>query len=549
MTPRTGGRLAVEALREAGIDLLFGLPGGHVHPIFDAAATAGLPLIDTRHEENAVLMAGGYALATGRPAAAVVTAGPGLTNALPGIAELNASGIPAVVVAGRTMLTRQGRGTVQDVDQMGIVAPVAKWRGVALETGRIPALAAEAVHRARSGAPGVAYLEIPEDVMAGEAEAGDAAIPAGHGEPPRSRPPAAEVRAAVEMLAAAERPAVLAGSGAFFSGAEAALDRFARTSGIPVITTAAARGLLPDAHPMCSGSLVHGGVTLVSADVSLVLGSSFDANLVYGGPPLFGPDQRVIQVDVRPENTGGNRRPDLVLAGDVSATLEALADAWDHPPERYSEWLDDAVSAGRVSVLNWRAEGEEPAHGIHPGRLAAQLASFASVLGDHTFVSDGGHSAVWGLALSEATGPGRILYIGSAMGTLGVGTPFAIGAKAARPDRPVFLFSGDGAFGMSALELDTAQRHRLPLLAVVVDNGGWSDLRREDGPTSGIRYDVVAEAVGGHGELIDEPDAIRPALSRAWEAVQGGRVAVVQAVCDPDARSSFMANMKGLGLM
>jgi acetolactate synthase-1/2/3 large subunit len=494
-------------------------------------------------------MAGGYALATGRPAAAVVTAGPGLTNALPGIAELNASGIPAVVVAGRTMLSRQGRGTVQDVDQMAIVTPVTKWRGVALQTERIPALVAEAVHRARSGAPGVAYLEIPQDVLAGTVDAGEPMWPAGHGEPPRSRPPESAIHAAVELLSGAERPAILAGSGAFFSGAEQALDRFARLSGIPVITTAAARGLLPDSHPLCAGSLVHGGVTLVSADVSLVLGSSFDANLVYGGPPLFGIDQRVIQVDVRPENTGGNRRPDLAMAGDVTATLEALAEAWEEPPERYEAWLEDAVSAGRVSLLNWRAEGDEPARGIHPGRLAAQLASFAAVVGDHTFVSDGGHSAVWGLALSEATGPGRILYIGSAMGTLGVGTPFAVGAKAARPDRPVFLFTGDGAFGMSALELDTAQRHGLPILAVVVDNGGWSDLRREEGATSGIRYDRVAEAVGGYGESIREPDEIQPALSRAWSAVRGGRVAVVQAVCDPDAQSSFMANMKGLGLM
>lgn len=528
-------------------------------PLLDGARRTGLPLIDTRHEENAVLMAGGYALATGRPAAAAVTAGPGLTNALPGIAEVNASGIPAVVVAGRTAISQRGRGAVQDVDQMAIVAPVTKWRAECLQTEQIPGMVAEAVHQARSGAPGVAYLEIPQDVLSAAVDREPPPWPTGHGGSPRPQPTDADVSSAVALLETAERPAVLAGSGAFFSGAAEALARFAERTGIPVITTAAARGLLPDGHPLCVGSLVHGGVALASADAALVLGSRFNANVIYGGPPLFGVDQRIVQVDVRPENTGGSRRPDLALVGDVAATLEALAGAWTAPADRYESWLDDATSAAAASVESWRSEGDAPANGLHPGLLARETGRFAAATGAHTFVSDGGDSVVWGLALSRAEAPGKNLTIGSAMGTLGVGTPFAVAAKAARPDEPVFLFTGDGAFGMSALELDTAARHGLGIVVVVVDNGGWGDTRHEQaaaygdegqtGEPSRMRYDLLAAAVGGHGERITTPDEIVPALERSLAATREARVAVIDAVCDPDAMSMFMSNLKNLALM
>ena len=552
-----GGLLAARALLDAGIDTLFALPGHHIHALFDGAREAGLRLVVTRHEENAVLMAGGFALATGRPAAAAVTAGPGLTNALPGVAELQASGIPVVVLAGRTGVGLRNRGAVQDVDQLGIVAPVTTWRAECLETGRIPDLVAGAVHQARTGAPGVAYLEIAEDVFSAAAAVEDLDRPVGYAEPSRSRPTDEEIAGAVAMLSGARRPAVLAGSGAFFSGAAGALARFAERTGIPVITTSAARGLLPDDHPASAGSLVHGGVALASADVSLVLGSRFNANLVYGGLPLFSSDQQVIQVDVRPEHTGGSRRPALALTGDVAATLDALTAAWEAPADRFSEWLADARGAARASVAGWREDGDAPAHGINPGRLARESANFAAGLGPHTFVTDGGDTVVWGLALSGAAAAGRVMTIGSAMGTLGVGLPFAVGAKVARPDEPVVLLTGDGAFGMSAMELDTAARHGLPVTVVVVNNGGWVEDIEPSAPSAGdpawvrstMRYDLLGEAVGGHGERITRPEEIGPALERAAAANREGRVAVIDAICDPHAQSAFMMNMKALDLL
>ena len=413
-----GGILAARALRAAGVDALFALPGGHILPLFEGARVEGLRLIDTRHEENAAFMAEGWALATGRVAVAAVTAGPGFANAFPGLAESNAAGVPLVVVAGRTGLNRRGQGAVQDLDQLGAAGPVTKWRDECLVTERIPASVAEAVHQARSGAPGVAYLEIPQDVFAASAPAAEPSRPAGHDtEPARSVPVAGDLDRALDLLRASERPIVVAGSGAFFSDAGDALRGFAERTGIPVTTTSAARGLLDDDHPRCAGGLVHGGIALASADVAIVLGSRFNANLVYGGPPLFAPGQRVIQVDVRPEHLGGPRRPDVALCGDVRSTLEAMTAAWAGPEDAFGPWAEQAKRGAAVSEESWGAECERTATGIHPGWLARETARFAEEAGGGrcTFVSDGGDSVLWGIAMSKAHRPGTNLFIGSAM--------------------------------------------------------------------------------------------------------------------------------------
>jgi acetolactate synthase-1/2/3 large subunit len=555
-----GGVLVARALGEGGIEVVFALPGGHILPVFEGARVTGLRLVDTRHEENAVFMAEGFALATGRPAAAAVTAGPGLTNAVPGLAEAQAAGVPVVVVAGRTGIPQRHRGAVQDLDQLGLVGPVTKWRAECLETGRLPEYVARAVHEARSGAPGVAYLEVPQDVLAATAQPAERPWPTGFPSEARSVPVRGDLERALDLLAGASRPVALAGSGAFFSGAGEALRAFAERTGVPVVTTSAARGLLDDHHPLCLGSLIHGGIALASADVPLVLGSRFNANLVYGGPPLFSPGQKVVQVDVRPEHLGGLRRPEVALAGDVRGTLEAMTEAWTGSPDRLAGWVEQAREGARASRESWEHQCERPARGIHPGWLARETARFAEEQGAFTFVSDGGDAVVWGMALSTARGPGTNLAIGTAMGTLGVGLPFGLGARAARPDRPVFLFTGDGAFGLSAIELDTAARHRLPVLVVVANNGGWGDVRHEQrlfygeeadrgAVLSTMRYDLLAEAVGGHGERVERPEEVRPALERALKAVDQGVPAVVDALTDPEVLNDLLKGLAGLNVM
>jgi acetolactate synthase-1/2/3 large subunit len=559
-SPQLGGVLAARALKASGVRTLFALPGGHNLPLFEGARLEGLRLIDTRHEENAVMMAEGWALATGTTGCASVTAGPGLANAVAGLAEANAAGVPVVVLSGRTGVPQRHRGAVQDLDQLALVAPVTKWRAECLDPSRIPEFVTEAVHAARSGAPGVAYLEIPQDVIGDSAVAPERPWPVGYLDDLRAAPVSGDLDRAVDLLAAAARPVVLAGSGAFFSRAGQALATFAERTGIPVTTTSAARGLMDDDHPLCLGGLVHGGIALASADVALVLGSRFNANLVFGGPPLFPPGQRVIQVDIRPEHIGGQRRPEVGLVGDVAATLEAMSEAWTAPADAFAPWVDQAGNGVRISWESWEEQCERPARGLHPGWLAREVAGFAEEQGAGTFVSDGGDSVLWGIAFSRAHRPGTNLFIGSAMGTLGVGLPFAVAARAARPDEPVFLFTGDGAFGLSAIELDTAARHGLAVVVVVVNNGGWGDVRHEQrmwygdqadqgAVLSNMRYDLIAEAVGGHGERVTEQAEVRPALERATKAASEGAPAVVDAVTDPDVMSDLMKNLGGLNVM
>jgi acetolactate synthase-1/2/3 large subunit len=365
---------------------------------------------------------------------------------------------------------------------------------------------------------------------------------------------------ALERLHESERPIVVAGSGAFFSGAGDSLRAFAEATSVPTTTTSAARGLIDDDHATCLGGLVHGGFALASADVALVLGSRFNANLLYGGPPLFPPGQKVIQVDIRPENLGGPRQPDVELVGDVRATLEALTEGWSQPAEAYRDWAAQAKGAAEASRESWEAQADRPAKGVHPGWLAREVAIFADEHSPSTFVSDGGDSVLWGIAFSKAHRPGTNLFIGSAMGTLGIGLPFGIASRAARPGEPVFVFTGDGAFGLSAMELETAARHGLPVVVVVVNNGGWGDVRHEQRTRYGdegdrgailsnMRYDLLAEAVGGHGERVTEQDQVRPALDRALKATEEGVPAVVDVVTDPDVMSDLMRNLSGLSLM
>ena len=288
-TPRTdGGALMARTLRERGVTTLFALPGGHILPLLDACLDEDIRVIDTRHEGAAVLAAEGWALATGDTGVAAVTAGPGFANGLIGLADAGAWSVPMVMLAGRTGRSKQGRGAVMDIDQRAIAAPIAKWAASCDEAGRVPRYVAEAIHRARNGCPGAVYLEVDADAVYAKAAALDVVEPGFPASLSRPCAAPAEIGALIAALASAARPVILAGSGAFWSDAGAEIARFADLAGIPVITASAARGVVADSHRWSLGSLVHGGLALPSADCVLVLGSAFNANVMYGGAPLFG---------------------------------------------------------------------------------------------------------------------------------------------------------------------------------------------------------------------------------------------------------------------
>jgi len=561
-TMEHGGVLFVDALRGAGVDTVFTLAGGHVMKVLDACVPAGIRVIDTRHEGAAAFAAEGWALATGRPGFAIATAGPGFTNALSGLFDAGLWNVPMVLLGGRTGLRLAGQGAVADLDQRAIATPGVKWAATCYETARIPRYVAEAVYRARAGRPGAVYLEVPQDALAARAPA-LAESPEGFpAEVPRSTAAAPDLSRARDLLRRAERPLIVAGGGAFWSGAGDAIARLSEAAGIPVTTTSSARGLVSDGHHWCLGSLVHGGIALILADVVLVLGSAFNANLGYGRPPLFNAQQQVIQVDVTADGLGGNRRPDLGLVGDVATVAADLADGWPAGAAAGREdWLAEAKQLAATSLTGWDQQvGEYEGTMVHAGAAAREVARFAAEVagGACTLVADGGDAQAWALAYFPAQRPGRFLSTTTALGTLGVGLPFAVAAKAARPEEPVFVFAGDGAFGLSAMELDTAVRHGLPIVVVVSNNAGWGDVRHEFEGTRGYegprvaaelgftRYDRLAESLGAHGEHVTRLDELRPALRRACDS---GRPAVVNVETDPEVECALLRIVAEMNLM
>jgi acetolactate synthase-1/2/3 large subunit len=555
-----GGQLMAQALRACGVDTLFTLCGGHILPLLDACPEAGLRVIDHRHEGSAALAAEGYALATGRAGVAAVTAGAGFTNALTALADAGAWSVPLVLCGGHAPLSQAGRGAVQDAPQLALAAAVAKRTLAVYETAKIPRFTAEALYRARAGRPGPVYLELPQDVLAGRAAPPAGDIPFGFpDEIPTPAGAPEDLEATLAALERAERPLLLLGSGAFWSGAGAEIARFAELSKTPVTTTSAASGVVPDAHPWCLGSLVHAGVALLSADLVVVLGSAFNANTCFGQPPLFRAGQQVIQVDLAADAFGGDRRPDRVVVGDVRRVVADLALGWRKEVPGRDAWLEQARNLTRFLRGTWDAQIEKHEGArVHAGAAMREAAAFArdAFGGSLSFVADGGDALAWALAYAYAEAPGRFLSTTTALGTLGVGLPFALGARAARPDEPVLLFVGDGAFGFSAMEFESAVRQKLPVVCVVSNNHGWRDVSHEQdmwfGPGRHVateladaRYDRLAEAFGGHGEHVKRLPELRPALARAFES---GKAAIVNVETDPGVLSDLLRNLGDMGI-
>ena len=552
------GKSVARALRDHDVEVVFTLCGGHVLPILDGCLDEAIRVIDARHEQAAVLMAEGYAYATRKPGVAAITAGPGFTNAVTGMADANHSGVPLVVLGGRTPLRSWGRDAIQDIDQLAIARVVSKRANVCLQPERVASYVGDAFFHATSPRCGVSYVELPTDVLLadGAPSSWDAGHPADVAPPPAA-PEAIEQLVAI--LEGAERPVVLCGSGPFWGRADEALARFAEVTQIPVTTTGPARGLLPDSHPGCLGSLAHGGVAVAVADVVVVCGSRFDGNLLFGGPPLFG-SQRLVQIDIRREAFGGNRIPELAVLGHAGRVLEQVAEAWTAQP--CADWLQEARGLADASRDAWGAESDASVDGVHPGSLARAVDEVAHSGGRATtLVCDGGDILTWAIAHFTAEQPAGILTTGTALGTLGVGLPFAIGAKAARPDDVVVCLVGDGSLGFGAMELDTAARHGLPIVVVVSNNGAWADVQHEQEAWFGADrmvaseldrtpYEKLAEMVGGFGCRVERPDELHDALTAAIDSARDSTVpAVVNVRTDPGVVSEILRAIGQLGVM
>jgi acetolactate synthase-1/2/3 large subunit len=526
-----GGQLVAHALKREGVSRLFTLCGGHILPILDGCLDEDIQVLDGRHEEAVAHMAEAWSRITGEVGVISVTAGPGMTNAVTGVANAYENGVPMLILGGRSSVEDNEIGSLQDIDQMDLYESITKWSRVCYETERIPEYVALAFRYALSGRPAPVYLELPQDILMGRVEKSQARFPDNYRAIDRPRGSKECIADAAKILSEAKRPIIMVGAGCRWCESEVALKEFADHTGIPVLTHTGGRGAFPDSHPL---SLFPARANQLRADAVLLLGVRVDFMLGYG--QMFPKPMKVIQVDIEPTNLGFNRGPDCAVAGDIAHVLEDLKDAL--PANGHPGWADEAKGMVEMGMRMATSQVNFDAVPIHPLRVATELRDFGGT--DACYVVDGGFTCIWGVMTLPAERPGDVMGVTSGpMGCLGVGLPFALAAKSAAPDRNVFLMVGDGAFGLNAVEMDTAVRHNLPVVAVVVNDGAWGMIKAAQigmygrdrlvaSELKNVRYDKWVEGFGGHGEFVEKPGDIRPALERA---LASGKPACVNVAC------------------
>ena len=550
---RHGGELLVDTLQRAGIDTLFTLHGGHLDAILQAAAEAGMRLVDTRHEQAAGHAADGWARTTGRPGVAVVTAGPGFTDCVTAIANAHLDAVPTLFIAGAAPLRDAETLPLQGgIDQVAIVASITKWAHRITHTHRIPDLVARALTIACTGRPGPVFLEIPIDVLFASAEHEPAIGLETSPSPPA--PTAAAVVTAAEWLAAGERPAILAGGGAWFSGLGDELTQLAERFGAPVFANSKARGMISDVHPLSGGGFTNLAIASMGAggpDVVLVLGARL--GLFTGGRSgsLIPADAKVIHVDVEPEEIGRNRDVELAITADCRETVLALLAATaGAAPREHTQWQQSIAmvrGAGQMMFAEQIQSTEAP---IHPYKLMVEL---AKVLPEDSIVAaDGGETAGWMEMAARVHHGGHWMSHGY-LGCLGTGMPFAIAAQVAHPDKRVVCVVGDGSVGLNFAEFDTMVRHQLPIVVVVNNDQLWGmsahgqDLiygrdKRVATELGFVRYDLAAAGFGCHAECVTQPAELPGALERAFAS---GKPACVNVMTDPEVISPVTMALVG----
>ncbi len=534
MATLTGSDILARSLVDQGVDTLFFLMGGPMLETESALIKAGVRAIDTHHEQAASYMAHGWGRVKQRPGVCMGCSGPGATNLVTGVANAFADAAPLVAIGGSSPKINQAMDAFQEIDQLGVFRPITKWAERILDARRIPDLVASAFRQAMNGKPGPVYLDLPGDVLGQPVEEGQVSFPPRNKPVPRTLGDLGAVKEAIALLARAERPLILGGSGVWWSDAAAAFQRFVDATGIPFYTTPMSRGTVPEDHQL---AFLNARVkAFAETDALLVVGTRFNYVIQFGRPPRFAADAKVIHVDIDPTELSRNRVADVPIAGDARAVLEQLlAEARGKIDlRRYAPWT------GHLRVLDAEKQAEADKAmstdqmPIHPLRLCKEVRDF--LRRDAILVVDGQETLNYGRQSIPTFVPGHRLNSGP-FGCMGVGLPFGVGAKVAKPDAQVVVLHGDGSFGVNAMEIDTAVRHRVPVLVVISNNGGWSADPQGNKPGRNLghlRYDLMAQAFGAHAEYVEKPHDIRPALERAAAA---GRPAVVNVITDPKARA------------
>jgi acetolactate synthase I/II/III large subunit len=543
-----GGRLVARRLKAHGVSKLFTLSGGHLFSIYDGCREEGIDIVDVRHESTAAFAAEGWAKVTRQPGVCALTAGPGVTNGMSAMASAQANHSPMVVLGGRAPALRWGQGSLQEIDHVPFVRPLVKLAATAESTAEIPGLVDDAFAAALAPHGGPTFVDFPLDYVFMEApdrsENGRQQDPTDSARGARARQADTQaIERAGELLRAAERPVIMAGTDLYWDHGEQALAELAQALRIPVFLNGLARGCLAADHELFFSRTRS--QALKGADVALVIGVPMDFRLGFGG--AFGEDTEIVVIDAaEPER----RHPRAVAAecyGSIADTLADLREAAGAGALDSERWISQLRAAETERREAERVEFEDDRAPLHPMRLYAELAQVLDR--DAIVIGDGGDFVSYAGRVVNSYEPGCWLDPGP-FGCLGTGPGYALAAKLAHPGRQVVLLLGDGAFGFAGMEFDTLARHGVNVVAVMGNNGIWAlekhpmeflygysvaaDLRPK------TRYDQLVEALGGHGELVEYPAELQGALERAFAA---GKPALVNVLTDPTVAYPRKSNL------
>jgi len=542
MSKITGGHLVAKYIKEVEkIDTVFTLSGGHIENILDGFTEYNVRTIDVRHEQAAAMMAHAWSIYTDKPGVCLVTAGPGFTNALTGVANAYLDNAPLIVLCGRHPLRDDLKVALQEMNQIDMVKPITKWSATCYDIKRIPEYLSIAFRQATMGRPGPVFLELPPDILFISVDEDSVPMPFRKTHKTFTYPDDSEIKEAAKIINGAEKPLFIGGSGVGMSNCGETMKTFIEKTGFPFALLNNGRGVLPDNHPLCINDGGFTGIVTGAPQADVIIIAGIRLNWVLQSTRLF-PDAKVIRIDIEPHEIDRNRSSEVGLVGDCGSVLEKLIPLVTN--RNHNTWLSrlrNAYAAFMTSELEKRTAASDP---IHPVRLVAKIMEVFGT--DAFYVADGGDTSYYGLCgFLSSRKAGVMVPAGALLGCLGTGIPFALAAKLANPDKPVVVLNGDGSFGFNSMEFDTAVRHNIPIICVVNNDCAWGMIKHSQRMSLGEErctcaelgmrhYEKMVEGLGGYGELVTRDEDIIPALKRA---VDSGKPACINVVTDTTVTS------------
>lgn len=525
-SPKTGSDLVLETLRDLGIDTIFGYPGGAVLPFYDAIYNfKGIRHILGRHEQGCLHEAEGYAKSTGKLGVAVVTSGPGATNAITGIADAMSDSVPLLVFTGQVARAGIGKDAFQEADIVGITMPITKYNYQVRETADIPRIITEAVHIATTGRPGPVVIDLPKDVSALETDfiySSEVNLPSYQ---PTLEPNDMQIKKILKQLSKAKKPVLLAGGGISYAEAAAELNEFAERYQIPVVTSLLGQGTIATSHPLFLGmGGMHGSfaanIAMTEADFMISIGCRFDDRLT-GNPKTFAKNAKVAHIDIDPAEIGKIIGADIPVVGDAKKALQMLL-AEPIVRNNTEKWIEK-VTKDKNRVRSY----DKKERVVQPQAVIERIGELTN--GDAIVVTDVGQHQMWTAQYYPYQNERQLVTSGG-LGTMGFGIPAAIGAKIANPDKEVVLFVGDGGFQMTNQELAILNIYKVPIKVVMLNNHSLGMVRQwqesfYEGRTSESVFDtlpdfqLMAQAYGIKNYKFDNPETLDQDLEVITEDV------------------------------